>query len=143
MSDAFTRAVQRGDKRLFEDVTVVNQRAQQDATGDPTRDSHGNIVWRAPDTTAVAAEIVYRGSPQFSARADSVDTDIDAMVFVPADAAYGSGVYGRGVYGRYVSDGGAEDIRATRIEDDGDRYVVRDTFHEDNGRIRCHCRKED
>jgi len=133
MSDAFTRAVRRGDRRLFEDVTVVNQRAQQDATGDRTRDSHGNIVWQAPDTTAVAAEIVYRGSPQFSARADSVDADIDAMVFVPADASDG----------QHVSDGGAEDVRATRIEDDGDRYVVRDTFHEDNGRIRCHCRKED
>lgn len=143
MSNAFERAVKRGDSRLFGDVTVQNQAAQSDTNGDPVRDDHGNIVWDDAVETDVPGELVYRGDVAFSSRADGVSDDIEAVAWIEDADEYGQ-EYGRFYSGRIATDGSnAEEQRASRIKADGALYVVRDTFVERNGRLRCHCEKED
>lgn len=143
MTEAFERAVRRGDSRLFDDVTVINQEAAEDTDGDPKRDDHGNIVWDDRVETDVEAEIVYRGTPAFQRRADGIGDDIDIVAWLPAGGAFGDGAFGDGVFGKYTTDGSHRDtVRATRIEADGATYVVRDWFVERNGRLRIHGKKE-
>lgn len=130
MTDAFERAAKRSLSRLGREITLVNQSAKTDANGDPVRDNHGNIEWASENTTTADAELVYRGTPSFERRADGVDAEIDVVAWVD-DA-------------ETVTDGdGDEETRATRIEDNGVRYVVRDTFPENNGLTRAHGEKED
>lgn len=143
MSNAFERAVQRGDKRLFQDVTARNQSAETDANDDPVLDSHGNIVWSDAVETSVPGEIVYRGTPEFQRRADGIDDEIDVVVWLEDAVGYGE-EYGVLYGGLLATDGSeSEAQRATRILADGETYVIRDTFMERNGRLRCFGEKED
>lgn len=117
MSDPFTRA---GDTReRFRDLagydaTVINQQAETDANGDPVVDDHGLISWATPTETSTSVEFVERGSAQFAHRADGIETDVDGIAIVNGDIT--------------VTDGGDDEgTRATRIELDGETYVVHHT----------------
>jgi hypothetical protein len=126
VTDAFDRAVRRGDSRLFDDVTLRNQTAETDANGDPERDAHNNIVWAGATETATPGEIVYRGTPQFARRVDGIDADVDVVVWISnPDVTFTDGA-------------GDETRRATRIRADGQTYRLMDTFDERNGRRRGH-----
>jgi hypothetical protein len=116
--------------RLGQTVTVSNQSADTDGNGDTVRDDHGNIVWATATTTDVSAEIVQRGEPAFARRADGVDTDVDALIFVKNSVT--------------IRDGESDEaLRATRIDASGESYVVRDVHDENNGLVRAHAAKED
>jgi hypothetical protein len=116
--------------RLGRSLTLRNQSAKTDNNGDPVRDDHGNIEWDSITTTDVTGEIVFRGTPEFERRADGVDSNIDVVAFFDDSET--------------VTDGSDDEAtRATRIDDNGVRYVVRETFDEDNGLIRAHGERED
>lgn len=119
--DAFTRAARRSLRRLGTDVTLVNgTNFRRDDRNDPEWDD---------DQTATVAELVYRGSPSFASRADGVSKSIDVLAWVDESDP--------------VTDGADDDqTRATRIDLQNETYVVRDTFDEHNGLVRCHCVKE-
>lgn len=132
MNDVFKRAVQRANDRLGRSITLVNQSAQTDASGDPQRDEYNDIQWASESTTDTTGELVYRGTPGFDRRADGIDQNIDVIAWVSdADSA------------DITSGEDDEATRATRIEVDGERYVVRDTIDEDNGMIRAHGSEEE
>lgn len=132
MTDTFDRVAKRSLRRMGRSVTLVNQSAKTDANGDPKRDSYNDVKWQSKDTTDTTAEVVYRGQQSFDRRADGIHEDIDALAWVSADDSAD------------VTDGDDDEAtRATRIKVDNERYIVRQTFDEDNGLIRCHCRMED
>lgn len=127
--DVFNRAAKRSLNRLGRDVTLVNQSAQVDGSGDPERDDYGDIEWDTEQTSSITAELVSRGTPQFDRRADGIDDTTDIVAWVDDSETITDG-----------SESGA--TRATRLEVTGERYVVRETFDEDNGLIRAHGEKE-
>lgn len=131
MTDAFDRAVARGDSRLFDDITLRNQSAKTDSNGDPVRDDGGNIEWAPETETTAAGEITYRGTPSFERRADGVDTDLDAFIWVSDDSVT-------------FTDGSEDETqRATRVKADGKTYKITDVFDERNGRRRAFAELED
>lgn len=122
-------AGRRALKRAGRTITLINRTAQT-TNGSPDRDDHGNIKWDSESKTDTSGSLVYRGSPKFQRRADGIDIEVDVIAYVPDDQP--------------VYDGeDDEERRSTRIEVNGERYVVRQTFDENNGVIRCHGVKED
>lgn len=126
MSSVFERVTRRGDNSLLDDVTLKNQQAVVDGSGDPTLDEHGNIVWDEPVTSQVAGEIVYRGDPQFSRRADGIDRNVTAMIWVSDPDVI------------FTDANNDRSRRATRVVEDDVTYVIREVFDEKNGRRRGH-----
>lgn len=129
---AFDQAIADSLSLTGRSVTLVNQSAQTDNSGNPKRDSYNNIKWDSKTTTDTTAELVYRGSKQFSHRADGIDKDIDVIAWLSSDDSSN------------VTTGEDDDAtRATRIKANGERYVVRDVFDDADGQLRCHGMKED
>jgi len=116
-------------RRLGREITLQNQSAQTDANGSVERDDHGNVVWTDPVETTAMAEVIQRGTPSYRRRVEGIDSNADVIAWVDADTTLTDGV-------------GDEATRATRIKDSGDTFVVRDTFHENNGLVRAHAVKE-
>lgn len=137
------RDTKRSLQRLGRTLTLINQVAETE-DGDPKRDDHGNIIWADPTELEIVGELVYRGTPRFARRADGLDIEVDVVGWVEDPGEYGERIYGNGTYGSNATAGEQrEDRRATRVADGGgERYVVRDTFVQDDGLIRFHGEKE-
>lgn len=104
-------------------LTIVNRT-------EPVQDErYRDLDWTSEDVTETFGEVAERGTPSFERRADSVDSDVDLFVWVPDDVNVTSGE-------------DEQEVPATFIEDGDYTYRVYETFHEDNGIIRCHCVKQ-
>lgn len=117
------RTSRRTLRRLGRDATLVNPSS-------PVRDDdHGDVHWQDESRTETTIEIARRGEPAYQRRADGIEVDVDALLWVFDDAP--------------VTDGADDDeTAATRVEIGPEIYVVRDLYDEDNGLYRCHCSKE-
>lgn len=133
--DQLTRGVLQLHDTVGREVDLVN------ATN-PTRDpDHNDIRWTDEDRTTVKGEVVESGTPEFERLASGVDSNVDAMIYVPSQAAYGA-AYGTDYGAPLTTGSGDQTTPATCIEVDGITFVVRETIPTGTGRTRCHCVKE-
>lgn len=111
-------------------VTLVNQEAQTDGSGNIVRDSYNDPEWKDPTQTGTKASLVQRGTPDFAKRADGVSEEIDVIVRLdPNDP---------------VTDGSDDEgTKATRIELDSATYVIRSSYIASDELRECHCKRED
>lgn len=130
MSGGFEEALRRGDEQVFDDVTLENQVAQTDGSGDPLLDEHGNIKWADKTTTDVPGEISTRGTPNYTRRADGIDTEVDAIVWISDPNV------------TFTSGEDSRTQKATRVVVNGRRYKVLEVYDERNGRLRGHVQVE-
>lgn len=125
----FQRAATRALEQYGRELALSTAVFETDAEGDPVYDDYGDPAVATHERATGPGEVILRGTPAFTARADGEQANVDAFIWLPPT-----------VEDAVTVTNGSDTHGATLITDPGTgTYRVQHVHTDRLGRLRCTC----